>query len=307
MDLSHVLIWNVRGLNSVARRDADRVIVNSYKIDVVCLQETKITAISWQIILSMLGSEFDNNYIFLSSVGVSGGILIAWRSCLGPVSASRVDTFSTSVQFNSGNRGSWWLTCVYGPQDNQAKIQFLQELRDVRSQCTSPCMVAGDFNLIYRDEDKNNSNVNRAMMGRFKRWIDDMAVNELPLHGRKFTWSSSSDSASPTLVDWTECFALLTGRKCFLIASFRAQLLMILTTACLSSVYVIDCHAKDASILKHSGPALMDSRKPSKRRGLLLKPVSVLWKLYLCNIKQLQSVCKAGVKRELAISDPNYC
>jgi mannosylglycoprotein endo-beta-mannosidase len=147
----------------------------------------------------MLGSDFDNNYIFLPSVGASGGILIAWRSCLGMVSARRVDTFSASVQFNSDNRGSWWLTCVYGPQDNQAKIQFLQELRDVRAQCTGPWMVAGDFNLIYKDEDKNNSNLNRALMGRFRRWIEDMAVNEIPLHGRKFTWSSSSTNAS-TLV-----------------------------------------------------------------------------------------------------------
>ena len=281
MDPSHVLIWNVRGLNSVARRDAVRVIVNSYKIDVVCLQETKMTAISRQIILSMLGSEFDNNYIFLSSVGASGGILIAWRSCLGPVSASRVDIFSTSVQFNSGNRGSWWLTCVYGPQDNESKIQFLQELRDVRSQCTGPWMVAGDFNLIYRDEDKNNSNVNRAMMGRFKRWIDDMVVNELPLHGRKFTWSSSSDSASPTLVRLDRVFCSLDWEEMFPDCLLQSSLLMILTTARLSSIYVIDCQAKDASILKHSGPALMDSRKPSKRCGLLLKPVSVLWKLYL--------------------------
>jgi len=75
--------------------------------------------------------------------------------------------------------------------------------------------VAGDFNLIYRDEDKNNTNLNRALMGRFRRWINDMAVAEIPLHGRKFTWSSSSTSADPTLVrldrvfcspDWDDMF-----------------------------------------------------------------------------------------------------
>ena len=156
-----------------------------------------MTAIPRQIVLSMLGSDFDNNYISLPWVGSSRRILIAWRSWLGSVSVSRVDTFSTSLQFNSFNIGSWWLTCVYEPQDNQAKIQFFQELRDVRAQCTGSWMVAGDFNLIYRDEDKNNSNLNRAMMGRFRKGIDDMAVSEIR---RKFTWSISSDSASPTLV-----------------------------------------------------------------------------------------------------------
>jgi exonuclease III len=65
MDPSHILIWNVRGLSSVARRDAVKTIVNSDKIDVVCIQEKKMTAIPRQIVLSMLGSDFDNNYISL--------------------------------------------------------------------------------------------------------------------------------------------------------------------------------------------------------------------------------------------------
>lgn len=67
---------------------------------------------------------------------------------------------------------------MYGPQENQEKIQFLQELRDIRAHCIGPWMVAGDFNIIYKDEDKNNSNLNRAMMGRFRRWVNDMAVAE---------------------------------------------------------------------------------------------------------------------------------
>jgi hypothetical protein len=40
----------------------------------------------------------------------------------------------------------------------------LQELRDIQGQCTGAWLVAGDFNLIYKDEDKNNGNLNRAMM-----------------------------------------------------------------------------------------------------------------------------------------------
>jgi hypothetical protein len=70
-------------------------------------------------------------------------------------------------------------------------------------------MVAGDFNLIYKDEDKNSNNLNRVMMGRLRRWIDEMAVNEIPLHGRKFTWSSSSSNASPTLVKLDRVFCSL--------------------------------------------------------------------------------------------------
>jgi len=215
MDPSHILIWNVRGLNSAARQDLMRVLVDSAKIDVVCLQETKMTSINRQVVLSMLGSDFDNNFVSLPSVGASGGILIAWRSRLGTIGASRLDSHCVSIQFCPVNGNTWWLTCVYGPQDNQEKIQFLQELREVRAQCVGPWMVAGDFNLIYKDEDKNNSNLNRAMMGRHRRWINDMALTEIPLHGRKFTWSSSSSSASPTLARLDRVFCSLEWEELF--------------------------------------------------------------------------------------------
>ena len=122
MDPAHILNWNVRGLNSIARQDAVRVMVDSSKIDVVCLQETKMSTVSRRLVLSMLGSEFDNNFIYLPSDGASGGILVAWRIQLGTVGAIRVDAHSVSVQFYPCDGSVLWLTCVYGPQQDQDKI-----------------------------------------------------------------------------------------------------------------------------------------------------------------------------------------
>jgi len=51
------------------------------------------------------------------------------------------------------------------------------------------------------------------MMGRFRRLISNLSLKEVPLHGRKFTWSNQQDS--PTLVkldrvlcstDWEQLF-----------------------------------------------------------------------------------------------------
>lgn len=70
-------------------------------------------------------------------------------------------------------------------------------------------VIAGDFNLIYQAADKSNSNLNRAMMGRFKRVLDDLELKEIP----KFMWSNEREN--PTLVrldrafcttDWEEVF-----------------------------------------------------------------------------------------------------
>jgi hypothetical protein len=54
----------------------------------------------------------------------------------------------------------WWLTAVYGPQGDHVKAAFLQELRTIRSGRIGPWLVAGDFNLIYKAEDKNNQRLN---------------------------------------------------------------------------------------------------------------------------------------------------
>jgi hypothetical protein len=41
--------------------------------------------------------------------------------------------------------------------------------------------------LIYQAEDKNNSNLNRRLMGSFKAVIDDLGLKEISLNGRRFT------------------------------------------------------------------------------------------------------------------------
>ena len=74
-------------------------------------------------------------------------------------------------------------------------------------------MLAGDFNMIYCSEDKSNENINRAMMGRFRRFVNDLELKEIPLLGRRYTWSNERES--PTLVkldrvlctnDWEEIY-----------------------------------------------------------------------------------------------------
>jgi hypothetical protein len=117
---------------------------------------------------------------------------------------SRVDNFSVFVLFAEQEGRNWWLTGVYGPQGDDEKMLFLQELRNIRALCNGPWLVAGGFNLIYQAADKNNANLDRAMMGRFRRFLDDSDLLEIPLLGRKYTWSN--ERRSPTLVRLDRAF-----------------------------------------------------------------------------------------------------
>jgi hypothetical protein len=52
--------WNVRGLNAQVRRSGVRDMVAAVKATVVCLQETKLQAISEAMVADMLGESFMN-------------------------------------------------------------------------------------------------------------------------------------------------------------------------------------------------------------------------------------------------------
>jgi exonuclease III len=127
MDPTKLLIWNVRGLNSSVRQDSIKELVGSSQVDVVCLQETKMQIITRRTILSMLGADF-SDYVYLPSVGASGGILIAWRRHIGHTGQQKLKDHSISVQFCKAEGQAWWLTCVYDPQGEGGKIQFLRNL-----------------------------------------------------------------------------------------------------------------------------------------------------------------------------------
>jgi exonuclease III len=110
------------------------------------------------------------------------------------------------------------ITVVYGPQGDVAKLQFLQKLRDIHPPRHDRWLILGDFNLIYQAEDKNNSNLNRRLMGSFKAVIDDLGLKEISLNGRRFTWSNEQDTPTLTRIDrvfYTPAWELLFP-TCFL-------------------------------------------------------------------------------------------
>ncbi|XBI55934.1 hypothetical protein VPH35_037635 [Triticum aestivum] len=217
-----IIVWNVRGLNARARRTAIRSLIVSTDASIVCFQETKMEFIHMSTVLETLGSDFDD-YVYLPAIGTRGGILLAWKSRM--VTADNhmfsPNTLTTQVSTPSSADAPWWLTIVYGPQQDHEKIAFLQEIRDVRANCAGPWMLCGDFNLIYRDEDKNNGNINRRMMGRFRRVINDLALKEVYLNGRRYTWSN--EQTRPRWFTSIVSSALQTGRSGTESATFAAS------------------------------------------------------------------------------------
>jgi len=58
-------------------------------------------------------------------------------------------------------------------------------------------LIVGDFNLMRKHEDRNRDGGNIQEMFLFNEAISSLGLVELPLLGRKFTWTNKQ--ASPLL------------------------------------------------------------------------------------------------------------
>jgi hypothetical protein len=128
-----VLSWNVRGLNSIAKQEDVKQVVNVHKPDLICLQETKMSTISIAMVRSFLDYDYENNFLFLPSVGASGGIILAARDSFLHLSnpTTTRHTISASI-LDCKHNITWRITGVYGPQGGMEKKMFIRELRHLK-------------------------------------------------------------------------------------------------------------------------------------------------------------------------------
>jgi hypothetical protein len=172
-------------LNNLARQEEIKQFVAIIKPEVICLQETKIASINHIVIRNVLGSDYDNNFLCLPASGTRGGV-----DCSQGISYPALESCNHRPYHfcNSGrlqtqhlvdsNWGIW-------PLRNLRQKMFIREIKSLNQSSLQPWVIIGDFNLIYKDEDKINGRFNRNLMTRFKKVLDHLEVKEIPLVGKK--------------------------------------------------------------------------------------------------------------------------
>lgn len=198
--------WNVRGLNSHAKKDCVRSRVYEAGSTIVCLQESKLQFVDSTIISHAIGPRFANNFAFLPADGTRGGIILACDDIFFTLPDVLLGSYSLSAKITMLAEGlQWSITVVYGPQPESEKISFLDEISSLKPSMLSTWFLVGDFNLIYKAFDKNNDRLNRGLMQRFKGLLDRLELKELPLPGRRFTWANTGPNPTQTKIDRAFC------------------------------------------------------------------------------------------------------
>lgn len=198
----NVLCWNIRGINSDKKWNAIRDRVVECHCDVICLQETKKEIFDLMFLRNLCPPSFDK-FEYLPSMGASGGIIIIWKSSMFHCQLMFQNDYALTVEFSSlHNAASWLLTNVYAPCTHEGKRAFLDWFKNIQMPDHIDWLILGDFNLCRSPADRNQPGGSHHEMYLFNAAISFLGLVELPLKGRRFTWSNKHLSPLLERLDW---------------------------------------------------------------------------------------------------------
>ena len=92
-----LLTWNVRSLNDPKKQVVLKNWLRKWKVDVVCLQETKLDKVDGRVISNIWGNRFVG-WEVLNAVNTAGGVLLLWDKRVVDRVDSKVGMFSVSCR-----------------------------------------------------------------------------------------------------------------------------------------------------------------------------------------------------------------
>jgi exonuclease III len=200
----NILNWNIRGINSDDKCNAIRQKLEENNCAVYCIQETKREHFDHSFIKKFAPKRYDQ-FAHSPSHGLSGGIILGWNSSVFSGQVIHNLNYAVTVKFTSRhNNETWQLTTVYGPCQAPEREEFINWLNDLEIQDNDNWMILGDFNFYRSLNDRNRSGGNINDIFIFNEVISNVGLQEIPLKGRKYTWSNMQDEPLLEQIDW--CF-----------------------------------------------------------------------------------------------------
>ena len=176
-----IMSWNVRGVNNQDKRKVLKAFIRSKKVDIVCLQETKVQNMCVGLVRSLGVGRF-LDWGSVDAEGFAGGILVFWDKRVVELVEMETGIFSIFCCFRNCTDGfQWMFSGVYGPVVDSERESFWEELGAVRGLWNGPWCVGGDFNAVrFPGERRGGGRVSNSMR-RFSEIIEDLGLRDIPL------------------------------------------------------------------------------------------------------------------------------
>jgi hypothetical protein len=190
------ITWNSEGFKDPGKHLFVKESIREHDLDFIASLEIGHSNFAIPF-LQDLATGKDFAWYCLPPHGWSRGILVGFNT--NTLKVNRVDNgkFCVKLFIKSKLDGfEWLLVPVYGAAQDKYKHEFLAELVRMCEAETLPMLLAGDFNILRRPEEKSNENFNPRWSFIFNAIIENLNLREIVLPGRQFTWASRR--ANPT-------------------------------------------------------------------------------------------------------------
>ena len=196
-----LLSWTVRGANGSSKRKVIKAVIRSQRVDLFCLQETKIQAMSEGLVRSLGTGRFLDRGA-LDAYGFAGGLLICWDKRTLEVLEMEVGNFSISCRLRNVEDGLVWILLVcMGRSLERIGDCMWEELGAIRGIWDDPWCLGGDFNVILSQRERSSQGRLIGAMRRFTQIVDELELLDLPLQGGALTWSGGRNNQAWARLD----------------------------------------------------------------------------------------------------------
>ncbi|KAL9668390.1 hypothetical protein QQ045_002771 [Rhodiola kirilowii] len=84
---------------------------------------------------------------------------------------------------------------MYAPSSEKEKLKLWEDIVSVKESSVGEWIIGGDFNSVLLEEERSRSIFNEKDAYLFLDFVQAMGVLDLPLRGRRFTWSNKSGAS----------------------------------------------------------------------------------------------------------------
>jgi len=189
--------WNIRGLGSKRKQRLLSNIMKQAAPDVIFIQETNCSIQK----IKEIHSKWLNIFEFLDfkAENTTRGILTLWNpQKIGIIDAEASRDYLSAVIQPVGDKETYLVTNVYGPQRMDDKLRFLNPLENLRDRYARiPRIFGGDFNFIKSlSEKKGGTRVLGKGSSAFQPFINKMKLVDIITNNGIFTWNNKRGGES---------------------------------------------------------------------------------------------------------------
>ncbi|KAH7839133.1 hypothetical protein Vadar_000168 [Vaccinium darrowii] len=164
------------------------------------IQESKLAKLE-RIEAVKLWGDADMDYAIAESEGASGGLITMWNK--KAFQAHHILARRNFIIVKGELFGSFEciIINIYAPNDIRSRRELWKELVQLKTTFQVPWCLGGAFNEVKRIGERVGCLRSDRGMREFNDFINLMEVHDLPMMGRKFTWSNFQDNRAQSRLD----------------------------------------------------------------------------------------------------------